>query len=111
MNSLPKFIASTALTDADWNNTQILSGDIPTEVSALKDQSGDDLAVFGSSRLTVSLLKTELVDEIRIIVNPVLLGDGRTLFEGLTADVELQLVDTKQFANGNLLLRYRLQYS
>ena len=110
MNSLPKVVVSTTLEEADWNNTRVVSANVVEEVSELKRQHGDDLAIFGSSKLTVSMLEAGLVDELRIIVNPILLGDGHSLFAGLADDFELRLLDTKTFGNGNVLHRYRPVY-
>ena len=107
MNSLPKVVVSTTLEEADWNNTRVVSENVVEEVSELKRQPGDDLAIFGSSKLTVSMLEAGLVDELRIIVNPILLGDGHSLFAGLADDSELRLLDTRAFENGNVLHRYR----
>lgn len=111
MNSLPKIAVSTTLDDVDWNNTSIVSANVVDKISELKCQPDDDLAIFGSSKLTVSMLEAGLVDELRIMVNPVLLGYGHPLFEGLADDIELRLLDTRTFENGNVLHYYRPEYA
>ncbi|WP_247001336.1 dihydrofolate reductase family protein [Halosolutus gelatinilyticus] len=110
MNSKPKVVVSTTLDEADWNNARLVTGNVIEEVARLKREPGDDLAIFGSSELTVSMLEAGLVDELRIMVNPILLGEGRTLFDGLVDDLELTLERTRPFENGNVLHCYRPAY-
>jgi dihydrofolate reductase len=107
MNSLPKVVFSNSLSAADWRNTTLVTGDVSRAVAELKDQPGKDIAVFGSSNLTVSLLAQNLVDELRVMVNPVLLGAGHSLFSGLAKRVQLELQRTMTFRSGNVLLCYR----
>lgn len=107
MNSIPKIVFSTRLDKADWENTTLIKGDVAAAVSELKQQPGKYLAVFGSSTLTVSLLDQDLVDELRVVVNPVLLGAGKSLFAGLADRVPLTLQRTTTFSSGNVLLSYR----
>jgi dihydrofolate reductase len=107
MNSLPKVVVSNSLTTADWNNTTLVTGDLPNALAALKEQPGKDIAVFGSSNLTASLLAQDLVDELRVMVNPVLLGAGHSLLAGLASRVRLELEWTTTFRSGNVLLCYR----
>jgi dihydrofolate reductase len=80
MNGLPKYVASHSLANADWTPTTILSGDIPAQVSELKRQPGRELQIHGSARLAQSLLAAGLVDEMRLVIAPVVLGNGRRLF-------------------------------
>lgn len=110
MNSIPKVVFSTTLESADWNNTRLVSENIVEEVEDLKRQSGGDIAIFGSSKLTVSMLEAGLVDEIRVIVNPVLLVDGNTLFAGLSDTLELTHTATRTFDSGNVLVTYEPIY-
>jgi dihydrofolate reductase len=107
MNSIPKIVFSTTLDKADWENTRLIKGNVADAISELKQQPGKDLAVFGSSSLTVSLLEHGLVDELRVMVHPILLGAGKSLFTGLKQRVPLKLQKTTTFSSGNVLLYYR----
>lgn len=106
MNEKAKVVFSKTLPRAEWNNTHLVKGDAAAEVRRLKDEPGKDIAIFGSSDLTASLAVAGLVDEFRILVNPLALASGRPLFAGLTQDLALRLVGTRTFGNGNVLLRY-----
>jgi dihydrofolate reductase len=81
MNSLPKYVASRSLQQATWEPTTILSGDVPAQVEALKRQPGRELQIHGSARLGQSLLDAGLIDELRLVIAPVVLGHGRRLFQ------------------------------
>ena len=107
MNSVPKVVVSNSLRSADWNNTTLVTGDVSQAVAELKNQPGKDIAVFGSSTLTASLLEEDVVDELRVMVNPVLLGAGHSLVAGLTRRVQLELQRSTTFRSGNVLLCYR----
>jgi dihydrofolate reductase len=107
MNSIPKIVFSTTLDTADWQNTTLVKGNVAETVSKLKQQPGKYLAVFGSPELTVSLLQEGLVDELRVMVNPILLGAGKSLFRTLSGRVPLELRQTTTFSSGNVLLTYR----
>jgi dihydrofolate reductase len=107
MNELPKIVFSTTLTTADWHNTELVSGGVAERIAELKQGSGGELAVLGSARLTASLLEQGLLDELRVMVNPVALGSGTPLLGGLTRAVQLELRQTRTFASGNVLLNYR----
>jgi dihydrofolate reductase len=106
MNDVPKIVYSSTLDEATWNNTTLVTEDAATSVAALKKQPGKDLALFGSPKLTVSLLEAGLVDELRVMVAPLLLGAGATLFRGLSGRVPLELTTTTTFSSGNVLLSY-----
>jgi dihydrofolate reductase len=106
MNSIPKLVFSTTLTEARWQNTTLVTDDVEATVSSLKDKPGGDLAVFGSSRLTVGLIGHGLVDELRVMVNPVLLGVGHSLLSGLAGCVRLELLRATTYRSGNVLLCY-----
>jgi dihydrofolate reductase len=107
MNSTPKIVFSRTLDKVEWNNTRLIKDNIAEEIRKLKQQRGKDLIIFGSGKLTVSLLNLRLIDEIRNIVVPVILGSGRPLFEGVQGQLDLKLVKSRTFQNGNVLLCYQ----
>jgi dihydrofolate reductase len=107
MNAIPKVVISKSLAKAEWNNTMLIKGDVSEAVAALKAHPGKDIAVFGSSTLTASLLDQDLLDELRVMVHPVLLGAGHSLLAGLTSRVKLELQRAMTFRSGNVLLCYR----
>lgn len=111
MNTIPKVVFSTTLDTVDWANTRLVRGDASAEVMKLKQQPGKDLAIFGSADLTTALLQAGLVDELRIMVNPVALGNGKPLFAGLRDRVNLKLVNSRVFDSGNVLLSYQPEQS
>jgi dihydrofolate reductase len=106
MNSLPKIVFSRTLDKAEWNNTRLIKENIAEEISKLKQKPGKDLFVFGSADLAATLTQLGLIDEYRIIVNPVVLGSGIPLFKDVQHRIELKLVKTRTFRNGNVLLYY-----
>ncbi len=106
MNDYPKYVVSTTLTQADWHNSTIIAADVPNAIAALKAQEGRDLLVFGSGKLTETLLRHDLVDEYRLLIFPTIVGSGQQLFTaGLPAT--LQLVESQPFASGVVALTYR----
>jgi dihydrofolate reductase len=107
MNGLPKLVVSRTLDRADWADTRIVKGDVAAELTRLKQRPGKDIAVFGSSDLVVSLLGMGLVDELRIMVHPVVLGAGKSLFRTAPERVRLRLVEARTFRSGSVLLTYR----
>jgi len=107
MNSLPKIVFSRTLGKADWNNTRLVKENIAEEISKLKQQPGKDLAIFGSSDLALFFIKLNLIDEYRIIVNPLVLGEGKPLFKGINGRLPLKLLKAKTFSSGNVLLYYQ----
>jgi dihydrofolate reductase len=106
MNSLPKIVFSRTLDKADWSNTRLVKTDMPTEIRKLKQQPGKDMAILGSGSIVSQLTQQGLIDEYQFMVNPVVLGKGRTLFEGSKDRLTLKLTQTRTFANGNVLLSY-----
>ena len=106
MNELPKVVFSRTMTEATWNNTRLIKGDIENEVRKLKDESGDQLVVMGSGTIVSQLTQAGLVDEYQMVLNPLVLGEGRTMFEGVTNKLPLKLTNTRTFKNGNVLLTY-----
>ena len=109
MNRLSKLVVSNSLKKADWENSKLLKGNVVEEIRKLKQQPGKDIAIFGSANLAKTLIPAGLIDEYRIMVAPVVLGKGRTLFEGLQNKMNLKLVKTQSFKNGNVLLCYQTQ--
>lgn len=103
MNNLSKVVFSHEEFGAEWDNT-VVSTNLVETVKELKSQKGKEIAVMGSSHLGKDMIEAELIDEIRIMVNPLLIGDGSTLFEGLSK--KLRLKSTRAFTNGNVLLVY-----
>jgi dihydrofolate reductase len=106
MNSLPKIVFSKTLDKAEWNNSRLVNDNAAEEVSKLKQQAGKDIAIFGSSNLAVTLAESGLIDEYRIIVNPVFLGQGTSLLKGIKEKLNLKLLRTRTFKSGNVLLYY-----
>jgi dihydrofolate reductase len=107
MNNLPKIVFSPTLEEVEWQNSRLVKGNIAEEVEKLKHQPGKDMVIFGSSDLAVALTKLGLIDEYRIIVNPVVLGSGKTLFKGINDRLKLKLLDVRTFSSGSVLLRYQ----
>lgn len=108
MNEHPKIVVSGTLDRVDWANTRLIRGDLKGELTRLKERPGKDIAIVGSSSLAASLLEMGLVDELRLMVAPVLLGSGRSVFEsGASARNQLKLLETRPFASGNVLLTYK----
>lgn len=106
MNALPKVVCSRTLTAAEWVNSTV-ARDVGLAVQAVKQGSSGETFVFGSANLGATLTRAGLIDEYRVLVNPVLLGEGRPLFPGVPAAPSLRLAGTRTFGNGNVLLRYR----
>ena len=104
MNGLPKVVVSKTLERADWSNTRVVRE--PAAIAALKREPGEDALLIGSSDLAVSLSALGLIDEYRIMVNPIALGNGKPVLQGLNADLKLKLLRTRTFKNGNVLLTY-----
>lgn len=106
MNDTTKLVFSHSLDTANWQNTMLLKDEPVTHFRELKKKPGKAMLVLGSSNLCVSLLEADLIDEIRLMVNPVVLGKGHALFSGLKKPLRLQLIDSQAFKSGNILLRY-----
>jgi dihydrofolate reductase len=107
MNTLPKFVFSRTLERAEWNNTRVIREDAAEEILKLKKERGKDLALFGSANLLSTLGQTGLIDEYRIMVNPILLGGGTPLFQGVSRRMGLKLISSNTYRSGNVLLCYR----
>jgi dihydrofolate reductase len=106
MNGIAKYVASTTLEDPEWQNTQLIEGDVPEAVAKLKQQPGQDLIMYGCHDLMQSLLEHDLIDEYRLWVYPVVLGKGRSLFKEGVERMPLDLVDTTVIPPGVAVLTY-----
>jgi dihydrofolate reductase len=106
-NTMPKFVVSTTLEEADWNNSTVIKGNVAEEVSRLKEQSSGDILVNGSRALVGTLREHDLVDEYRLMIFPVVLGSGKRLFGDRGETTPLRLVDTKPVGpDGVVVLTY-----
>ncbi len=107
MNNMAKYVVSTTLKKVDWNNSRLIKGNIAEEVKKLKQEPGRDILVYGSGSLVNTLLQHDLVDELRLMVHPVVLGSGRRLFDDNAETMKvLKLVESKMFPSGIVLLSY-----
>jgi dihydrofolate reductase len=106
MNRVEKVVVSRTLDRVDWENTRLIKEDVAAELARLKEQPGKAVAIFGSSALTSSLLRLGLVDEVRIMVHPVVLGAGRSVFRTAEERIALRLLRTRPFASGSVMLYY-----
>ena len=107
MNSMPKYVVSTTLTHAEWQNTTIINKNVVEEITKLKQQSGQHILVAGSGKLVHTLMQHHLVDEYRFMVHPVVLGSGKRLFAEGTEKFKFTLADTKSFKTGIVVLHYQ----
>ena len=106
-NGMPKYVVSSTLDKADWNNSTVLKGDVVEEVKKLKRRVDGDIVVHGSAKLVQTLLEHDLIDEMRLMVYPVVLGSGKRLF-GETSDKKpMRLVDSKTLGDGIVLLTFQ----
>jgi dihydrofolate reductase len=106
-NSMPKYVISSTLVNPEWNNTQVLRGDVVEEARKLTQQYKRDIVVHGSPHLARTLVEHDLAGEIRLMVYPVIVGAGKRLFTETTAKKNLRLVETKTFNDGIHVLIYR----
>ena len=106
MNRMQKVVVSRTLDDPGWNNTDVIKGDLADEVRQLKE-TADDITILGSGSIVAQLAAEGLIDDYQVVVNPVVLGKGRTMFEGVGEKLGLKLVRSRAFGNGNVLLCYQ----
>jgi dihydrofolate reductase len=106
MNNLPKVVFSRTLDKPSWKNTRLVKGDLVAETRKLKSEPGDNLVIMGSGSIVAQLAPAKVIDEYQIVVNPLVLGKGRTLFEGIKERLSLKRTNTRTFGNGNVLLCY-----
>jgi dihydrofolate reductase len=108
LNSLPKYVVSSTLDDPEWHNSTVLKGDVVSEVSKLKRQLDGEIVVPASYQLARTLFQHDLVDELRLVVFPVVLGDGERLFGEISDKKPMRLVKSKPIGDGLLFLTYEL---
>ena len=106
LNSMPKYVVSSTLEDPEWNNTTVLQGDVVEEVSKLKQEIEGEIVIPASYQLARTLIDHDLVDELRLVVFPVVLGTGGRLFGESSNEKPMRLVDNKAIGEGLLYLRY-----
>jgi len=111
MNNQPKFVFSKTLNKALWNNTTVVKGDLISEVRKMKNELGEHLVVMGSGSIVSQLTQAGLIDEFQLVIVPVVLGRGRTMFEGVEDSKTLKPTKTRTFDNGNVLLSYESRKS
>src|SRR6266511_1189000 len=106
-NSMPKYVVSSTLQEPEWNNSTVLKGDVAQEVGKLRQEQDGDIVVHGSARLVQTLIEDDLVDELRLMVFPVVLGSGKRLFGDTGDKKRLRLVDSKVVGDGVAILTYQ----
>jgi dihydrofolate reductase len=106
MNKMPKLVFSRSLDQVSWSNTTLLKGDPVAEVRRIKNSPGEGIAILGSGSIVAQLAPHALIDEYQLVVNPVILGSGRTMFEGIKSRLNLKLTSSRAFRNGKVFLSY-----
>src|SRR3954467_1205431 len=106
-NNMPKYVVSSTLENPEWNNSTVLEGDVADAVSKLRQSASGDLQVHGSAQLVQTLLEHDLVDELRLMVFPVVLGEGKRLFDGTSDKKPLRLTESKTVGDGVAILIYQ----
>jgi dihydrofolate reductase len=107
MNNLPKVVFSRTLDKAWWNNTSLVKGDLVTEIRKMKSEPGDGMAILGSGSIVSQLALESVVDEYQIVVNPIALGEGRTMFDNIKEKFSLKLTKSRTFRDGRVFLCYQ----
>jgi dihydrofolate reductase len=105
-NSMPKYVVSATLKKADWNNSTILSGDVTEEITKLKKKLNGNIVVHGSAQLVQALVANDLIDELRLMVFPVILGSGKKLFGGMDEKKSMKLISSQTVGDGVGILIY-----
>ncbi|HMJ02018.1 MAG TPA: dihydrofolate reductase family protein [Conexibacter sp.] len=106
-NTTPKLVASTTRDSLEWPGSTLIAGDVPAAVEDVKQQPGEEIAIYGSGALVRSLLRADLIDELRLMIHPIVVGRGKHLFEDGGEPKGLELVDSKIYATGLLSMTYR----
>jgi dihydrofolate reductase len=107
MNETPKYVVSNTLQAVDWQNSTLVRGDVRQELTRLKEQPGKNISITGSGTLVRSLLRDGLLDELRLLVHPIVVGSGKTLFPDGSGQTPLRLIDARTFSTGVLYLIYQ----
>ena len=107
LNTLPKYVVSSTLEDPDWNNSTVLKGDVVNAVSKLRQKVNGDIVIYASFQLVHTLLEHDLVDELRLVIYPFVLGAGESLFVETSAKKPMRLVDTRTVGDGLAFLAYQ----
>jgi len=107
MNKAEKIVFSNTLKKADWSNTKIVSGDIIKAIKKMKKVPGKDMTLLGSGSVLTQLAEHDLVDEYQFMIDPIVIGKGTSIFKNLKQHLELQLIDSKKFQSGVVLLTYQ----
>ena len=106
MNEKPKIVFSRTMGKPTWNNTRVVKGKLADEVRKLKKESGMNMTILGSGSIVAQLAPEGVIDEYQVVMNPVVLGKGRTMFEGVDKKLDLKLTRSRTFRNGNTLMCY-----
>jgi dihydrofolate reductase len=106
MNKSPKIVFSRTLNSVEWNNTKLVKADPVSEIRKLKNESSGDMVILGSGSIVSQMAQAGLIDEFQVVVNPVILGEGRTMFDGLKHSVGLKMTRNQIFSSGNAFLCY-----
>lgn len=106
MNNLQKVVFSRTMDKASWNNTRLIKDDLVAEIQKMKNEPGPGMVIMGSGSIVSQLTQERLIDEYQIVVIPIILGKGRTMFEGIKEKVNLKLTNSRTFGNGNVVLHY-----
>ena len=107
MNELQKIVFSRTMEKASWQNTALVKGELAVEMKRLKEQPGAGLVILGSASIVAQLSDARLIDEYQVALNPVVLGGGKSMFDGVTEKLPLKLLRSQSFQNGNLFLTYQ----
>ncbi len=107
LNSAPKYVVSSTLKKAEWNNSTIIKENVVEEITKLKQQRGQDILITGSATLVQSLMGTDLIDEYRFLVHPIIMGSGKRFFKDGMVTTRLKLVSTKMYPLGVVVLSYQ----
>jgi dihydrofolate reductase len=107
MNDMPKIVFSRTLNEASWSNTKLIKGDLAAEVRRLKNEAGPDMVILGSGSIVSQLAQQNLIDEYQMALSPIVLGKGRTMFEGVNEKLNLKLTKSRTFGNGTAFLCYQ----